>query len=77
MERPKPGYIPTEVLIAMGGASLSNHIKTKFEDGSVREMKKQREAFNNKKKEETHSPSTATNMFGEKVNSDQLRRHAR
>lgn len=80
MERPKPGYIPTEVLIAMGGASLSNHIKTKFEDGSVREMKKQREAFNNKKKEKETPPSTATNMFGEKVvipNSDQLRRHAR
>ncbi|CAL6408681.1 unnamed protein product [Bathycoccus prasinos] len=80
MERPKPGYIPTEVLIAMGGASLSNHIKTKFEDGSVREMKKQREAFNNKKKQENETPSTATNMFGEKViipNSDQLRRHAR
>ena len=80
MERPKPGYIPTEVLIAMGGASLSNHIKTKFEDGSVREMKKQREAFNNKKKQEKETPSTATNMFGEKVvipNSDQLRRHAR
>ena len=80
MERPKPGYISTEVLIAMGGASLSNHIKTKFEDGSVREMKKQREAFNNKKKQENETPSTATNMFGEKViipNSDQLRRHAR
>ena len=80
MERPKPGYIPTEVLIAMGGASLSNHIKTKFEDGSVREMKKQREAFNNKKKQENETPSTATNMFGEKViipNSDQLQRHAR
>ena len=34
MERPKPGYIPTEVLIAMGGASLSSHIKTKVEDGA-------------------------------------------
>ena len=35
MERPKPGYIPTEVLIAMGGASLSNHIKPSLKTGAL------------------------------------------
>ena len=66
MERPKPGYIPTEVLIAMGGASLSSHIKTKVEDGSIREMRRQKEEFNKKKE------SNATNMFGEKVNTNNM-----
>jgi hypothetical protein len=72
--RPKPGYIPTEVLIAMGGASLSNHIKTKFEDGSIREMRAERERSKQRPRASTASSdspsiaSTATNMFGEKVN---------
>ena len=70
MERPKPGYIPTEVLIAMGGASLSSHIKTKVEDGSIREMRRQKEEFNKKKE------SNATNMFGEKVNTNNMFRRA-
>jgi len=85
MERPKPGYIPTEVLIAMGGASLSTHIKNKFEDGSIREMRKQKEEFNkrknaataNRKNNEQPSSSNATNMFGERVNPDDMFRRAR
>ena len=67
MERPKPGYIPTEVLIAMGGASLSSHIKTKVEDGSIREMRRQKKKSLTRKKE-----SNATNMFGEKVNTNNM-----
>jgi len=84
MERPKPGYIPTEVLIAMGGASLSTHIKNKFEDGSIREMRKQKEEFNKRKsvatansKNNEPSSSNATNMFGERVNPDDMFRRAR
>ena len=83
MARPKPGYIPTEVLIAMGGASLSTHIKNKFEDGSIREMRKQKEEFNKRKNVATansknNEPSSnATNMFGERVNPDDMFRRAR
>jgi len=84
MERPKPGYIPTEVLIAMGGASLSTHIKNKFEDGSIREMRKQKEEFNKRKnaatangKNKEQPSSNATNMFGERVNPDDMFRRAR
>lgn len=84
MERPKPGYIPTEVLIAMGGASLSTHIKNKFEDGSIREMRKQKEEFNKRKnaatangKNKEQPSSNATNMFGERVNPDDMFQRAR